>query len=60
MCVSVWVCVCWEVNPTGQNSAQVSKVHTQVTHRQGLRKIACCVDDWVMLAAIQTWGPNES
>lgn len=52
--------MCWKGSPTAQNSAQVSKVHTQVTHRSERDSMLCRQDGWVMLTAIQTWGPNES
>lgn len=58
-CVCVHVCegVCVT---TAQNSAQVSKVHTQVTHRSEKDSMLCRQDGWVMLTAIQTWGLKES
>lgn len=62
-CVCVHVCECVCVSgggPTAQNSAQVSKVHTQVTHRSEKDSMLCRQDGWVMLTAIQTWSPNES
>lgn len=52
VCEWVGMCVCREGGPTGQNSAQMSKVHTQVTYRSEKDSMLCRKDSWVMLAAI--------